>query len=383
MTPLEYAHSTFNKWLGQEYDLEVLDSMLAVAAGNQLTGDAAWLLIVGGPGVAKTETVSALGAFGAVVTSSISSEGALLSATSKKEQTSEATGGLLRKMGTSGILVLKDVTTILSMGSDSRNAVLAALREIYDGFWSRNVGTDGGQTLEWSGRLTLIGAVTTAWDNAHAVISEMGDRFLLVRMSSTVGRISASHQAIQNTGDEVKMRSELAASVKAALTIDPTASLELTQQEQNELVEMADLVTRARTAVMRDYRGDVIDAHAPEMPTRFVKQLTQLVRGGLALGMNRSRAFELARRCARDSMPPMRLACLNDLAAHDMSLVGEVRKRLNKPRATVDRELQALQMLGLATLEEIDLTTRTEMRYSISEPEFLRSLQLLNGRGTN
>ena len=82
-------------------------------------------------------------------------------------------------------------------------------------------------------------------------------------------------------------------------------------------------------------------------------------------------------------MPPMRLACLNDLAAHDMSLVGEVRKRLNKPRATVDRELQALQMLGLATLEEIDLTTRTEWRYSISEPEFLRSLQLLNGRGTN
>ena len=29
----------------------------------------------------------------------------------------------------------------------------------------------------------------------------------------------------------------------------------------------------------------MVDAHAPEMPTRFAKQLTQLMRGALSLGM--------------------------------------------------------------------------------------------------
>ena len=61
---------------------------------------------------------------------------------------------------------------------DAIDAVLAALREIYDGRWERNVGIDGGQTLTWTGRIIVIGAVTTAWDSARSVVSSMGDRSL-------------------------------------------------------------------------------------------------------------------------------------------------------------------------------------------------------------
>ena len=74
-------------------------------------------------------------------------------------------------------------------------------------------------------------------------------------------------------------------------------------------------MTLARTSVDYDYRGDVIDAHAPEMPTRFAKQLVQIVRGAVAIGMDRADALRLAIRCARDSMPPLRLAIIDDLAA--------------------------------------------------------------------
>jgi hypothetical protein len=41
-----------------------------------------------------------------------------------------ATGGLLRQIGERGILVIKDVTSILSMHREMRSAILAALREI-------------------------------------------------------------------------------------------------------------------------------------------------------------------------------------------------------------------------------------------------------------
>ena len=89
------------------------------------------------------------------------------------------------------------------------------------------------------------------------------------------------------------------------------------------------------------------------MPTRFAKQLCQVVRGGVAIGsMERGAAMRLAIRCAQDSIPPLRLAILRDLAEHPDSMVTQVRKRIQKPHKTVDRELQALHMLGLVTLDE-------------------------------
>jgi hypothetical protein len=78
---------------------------------------------------------------------------------------------------------------------------------------------------------------------------------------------------------------------------------DLDDDDSAALRAAADLVTPARTGVEFDYRGDVIDAHAPEMATRFAKQLAQVVRGGVAVGMERDDA-RLAIRCARDSPPP-------------------------------------------------------------------------------
>ena len=51
-------------------------------------------------------------------------------------------------------------------------------------------------------------------------------------------------------------------------------------------------------------------------------------------------------------MPPLRLAILDDVAAHPGASTAEVRKRVGKPRATVDRELQALHMLDALTTDE-------------------------------
>lgn len=180
---LTACHDTFRGWLGIDYDLQALNAVLAAAVIERMDGDPAWLLLISGSDNAKTETVRSLAGAGAHVVSSIASEGALLSATSKGERSANATGGLLHEIGASGILVPKDVTSMLSMSRDARASVFAALREVYDGHWVRNVGTDGGRSLEWRGRIAVIGAVTTAWDRAHAdTISAFGDRFVVVRM---------------------------------------------------------------------------------------------------------------------------------------------------------------------------------------------------------
>jgi hypothetical protein len=356
---LAETHAVFRRWLGSEYDTATLNAVLAAAAAERLPGDPLWLLVISGPGNAKTETVQSLRGAGGYITSTITSEGALLSATAKRDRSKNSTGGLLRKIGERGLLVIKDVTSILSADRHARGPVLAALREIYDGLWERNVGSDGGQTLTWQGRIVVVGAVTTAWDTAHSVVSAMGDRFVLIRADSNTGRLQAGKRAMRNVGREEVMRTEMAEAVGGLIeAVDPAQAIDLTDDETNRILRAANTVTRARTGVEFDYRGEVIDAHAPEMPTRFAKQLSQILRGGVAIGVDRQDALDLAIRCARDSMPPLRLELLHDVANHFGARVIDIRRRVNKPRMTVDRQLQALHILGLLTCQETE-----EIRY--------------------
>jgi predicted transcriptional regulator len=172
------------------------------------------------------------------------------------------------------------------------------------------------------------------------------------------------------------MRAELGQAVAGVLAgIDTDADVSVTEDEADLILRFADVVTLARTGVQHDYRGDVIDAHAPEMPTRFAKQLTQILRGGLALGIHRDHMMRIVARCAADSIPPLRLTCLLDLQKTPDSSTHEVRQRIDKPRATADRTLQALHMLGLATCwEEPCGDTKTRWRYSLASDVDLDAL---------
>jgi len=108
------VHRVFKFWFGENYDTDVIDATAATAAAERLAGDPLWLLIISGPGNTKTETVQSLSGTGAHIISTISSEGALLSASPRKSRVKTATGGLLRKIGDRGVLIIKDVTSILS-----------------------------------------------------------------------------------------------------------------------------------------------------------------------------------------------------------------------------------------------------------------------------
>jgi hypothetical protein len=364
---LPVVRDTYRRWLGSKYDLGALDCVLAAAAAAKLDGDPPWMLVVGGSGAAKTETITPLAAAGAVMVSTISGEGALLSGTSKRERAADASGGLLRYIGDRGVLVIKDFTSILSMNRDTRALVLAALREVYDGQWTRNLGAEGGRSLTWTGRLVLIGASTTAWDSAHQVIATMGDRFVLVRLDSAGNRQDAGRQAMLNVSSEIQMRTEMSAAVARLMAaVDPKAKIALDDTETESLLGLADIVTRTRTAVERDFRGDPAFAHGLEMPTRFAKQLVQIARGSVALGMDRDAALNVARRVARDTMPPLRRRALGDVLDNPGSVLAEVVARLQVPRRTVDRALQELHLLGLLVIGEVPYGERIRWSYRLA-----------------
>jgi hypothetical protein len=95
----------------------------------------------------------------------------------------------------------------------------------------------------------------------------MGNRFPLIRMDSTEHRLASGRRAFANIGGETLMREELAKLVANVIDgVDPDTPADIDGSER--ILVAANLVTLVRTAVEFDYRGDVVDAHAPEAPTR-------------------------------------------------------------------------------------------------------------------
>jgi hypothetical protein len=379
---LDEAHKVFRKWFGDEYDMAAFDATCAAAAMTYYDGDPLWLLVISGSGFAKTETVQAAEAPDAIVVSAISSVGALLSGTSKKEQGKEATGGLLKTLGSLGILIVKDFTTILSMSREAQPQVLAAFREIYDGYWRRDMGVDGGKHLEWKGRVSMIGAVTSVWDKHHSVVASMGDRYVLLRVNSAdaKARKSAGQQSLDNLGNEAVMRAELKAAMGGVIVgrREPPA---LTSDDHARLLPIADVVTLCRTPCEYDYKGDVVSAHQPEGPTRFLKQIAQALRGGMAIGLSHDDAMKLAVRLAGDSMPPLRLRILQALAQLQRGTTKMIADALDQPWQAVDKQLQSLHALtalsrtSQASGKKADQSTRYAWAYqlNLTMPDDLKS----------
>jgi hypothetical protein len=109
------------------------------------------------------------------------------------------------------------------------------------------------------------------------------------------------------------------------------------------------------------------------MPTRFAKQLVQIVRGGIAIGMDRNAALAAAMRCAGDSLPPLRQRILHAVSNHPESPITDVVKQVQLPRKTVERTLQELLLLELLTFDEQPWGKTTRWVYTVKNEKVIRS----------
>src|SRR5215475_1823960 len=131
-------------------------AVLGALAANYLDGDPVWLGLIAPPSSAKTEILNATSLLPNVVQAATITPAGLLSGTPKKQHEKGAKGGLLRQINDFGIISLKDLGSVLSMHPETKAEVLAALREIYDGSWTRHLGSDGGRTLAWRGKVGVL-----------------------------------------------------------------------------------------------------------------------------------------------------------------------------------------------------------------------------------
>ena len=130
----------FERWLILK-DRTPLYAVLGAVAANLLPGgDPVWLGLIAPPSSAKTEILNSLSGLPNVVQASSLTPASFLSGTSKKDKDKESTGGLLSQIGKFGIIVMKDFTSMLSLRPEANAEVLAVLREVFDGRYTRHVG---------------------------------------------------------------------------------------------------------------------------------------------------------------------------------------------------------------------------------------------------
>jgi hypothetical protein len=257
---------------------------------------------------------------------------------------------LLRQIGEFGIIALKDLTSVLSMHTETRAEVLAALREVYDGAWTRHIGSDGGKTLSWKGKVALIFACTAVLDSHYGVIGSMGDRFLLTRLTPA-GRAQFK-RALGHVGPKSKqMRKELAEAVARLFAAPRTEPQPISEEEANEIERTILLAVRLRGTVERDRRNyEIENIPGAEGPARIGLALERLLAGLDTLGVDRATALEVVKSVALDSVPPNRRRAyevLDSVGSAGASTTA-VATKLGLPTNTARRILEDLTAYGLA-----------------------------------
>src|SRR5262249_12815843 len=152
-------------------DPYVVDVVLATVVANALDGDPLWLLLVNPASTGKTELVQMFASVPTCAWLSQVSENTFLSGLQRRKKS----GGTERTPGNSllyrwtdpklrggqppvRVILVQDLTTMVTMQREKRDAILGQLREIYDGRLVKSTGM--GEDMEWTGYLGLLGAVT-------------------------------------------------------------------------------------------------------------------------------------------------------------------------------------------------------------------------------
>lgn len=339
-------------------DTASLDVCLSTVATSSEPGDPLWCFVVGPPSSSKTENLRPLKnqELPTYFLSSLTNHALVSGLKDGKSLLSE-----LNKR----TLVIKDFTTVLEMSRDKRDEILSDLRDAYDGTYAKSFGTVG--TLSFDSHFNFLAAVTNVIEKYYTVMSVLGQRFLLVR-------VSPPSEDFETDGIE-DIRSKFASFVQEALLNcqkDPLP--ECPKDFIHEIKGYASEIAILRTHVWRDgYRKDVTALPEPEGPMRLTNQLLKLARG-LAKVRGRGEVgkeeIRLARRVARDTIPSIRLHVLKEVIRGNNTTAG-LSDSLGLSRPTVERYLEDLTLLEIL---DVDTSEKPHQYYSA------RDLTLLGGK---
>ena len=336
-------------------DLMAIRALYATVAAHYLSGPTVWMFAVAPPSSGKTEALMPLQAMGATIISAVTPQTFISGWTRRKKGQSfdEGSDASLLNRIKNGIIVCKDFSQVLSMPKKTKGPILADLRDIYDGYISKEFGT--GERKEWKGRITLIAGVTQDIDSHYSVFQTLGERFVQIRWKRPGGVKAALMAMRTNLEQSHRLLEEAVRNLLGPIRSSKTTNPCIPEPQQVRIANLAEFTVRARTHVPRDgYTREIVYMPEPEASPRLAQQLEQLARGSALLdgrpevdGNN----VALAERVALDSIRADRRAILDRIRAGEMT-VGELAKAIRLSQPSVSRRVEELRGLGLVEWDD-------------------------------
>src|SRR2546423_12474459 len=251
-------------------DLQAVEISLAICSAHfHKECDPVWCHFLGASGGDKTS----------VIINSILSLpqvhmiGELTAKTFLSGYTGTAHPSLLHQVG-SGILAFKDFTTFMSKRPEEQAEIASQFREIYDGSFNKNTGK--GVPITWKGKMTVITAANTAVERAWSGHSDLGERFLQVRISRKDG-VQQSEYAQRQRGYEEHISTTMRSLALAFFQLAPAITNpppRLSPLQMTRVAAMAELVSHARGIVPRhQVTNAIIDLPQIENSGRMSKAI--------------------------------------------------------------------------------------------------------------
>jgi len=325
----------------------IIDVIVATAIATKLPGDPVWLLLIGGPSSGKTELCNTLTKVPFVFPISNLTENTFLS---NMRLANGGEASLLHEIGSNGMIVMKDYTSILSMRAEKREIIIAQMREIYDGHLTKRAGN--GKSEEWHGKVNWLGAVTESVYLTEAESAGMGRRTINYIMPEQ-DRIKTLRQSLNNNSDieekRVKIQEEFAAFVSDHTLNLPNELPQLSDQFNEDLITIADFITHVRTPTARNFRDQLILVPSLEMPMRVFQMFQTLARVLLYLheGENLDDIRKIMMKLAFDSIPKQTRLVLYLMAEHSKITAKGAATKLRYPTETVRMWLENINVLGI------------------------------------
>lgn len=325
VTPVEKLAVQIKEYLSVP-DPGPLYTLMGSVAANMMEGAPVWLMFVGPPSCGKTELLNSLLSIPHIIEAAeISSEGSFLSATPARDRAKHATGGLLKEIGNYGGLVLNDFTSILSKSTDKIGTIMSVFRETYSGRWTRHVGSEGGQMIQWTGKLAIFGGVTNKIDRHHQLSSELGERWVYFRFDERETFQDCMLAGGSDRDPEWRQGLRLVvAEFFKGLGLGfgtPLPRREYTMTEKLWLYRLATVTARCRSGVARDpVNREVIAPRETEVETRLYTVFAQLLLGMDCIGVPESLRWKLITKVAMDSMPVVRRMAIQTVGRKPISV---------------------------------------------------------------
>lgn len=347
---LENVYNVTKKYLHVN-DTKRIDIILATYISNGYPGTPLWLYIVGASGDWKSAFLRSLEECPQVLKLDQITSNTLASGLPKVTDL----GAILAN--TSTLLLFPDLASLTSKNINEKNEIWGQMRNLYDGFINKRVGSGVVRVYE-DCHVSMLAGTTDAIRNEILIHAQLGTRELMYDTEAyRIDNNLKMDMALENEAYEDEMKQEIHKAVDDFLLYHKAKKIKLTKEMVIFIKAEADRLSilRATGTVDRIYQ-ELLNPITPEVPTRAVKQFKRIYMALKSLDPNYpdERCKEIITHIVNSSGNKVRQLILNSMRhyiATGWLKIEDVQQNTKLGRKPVKAQLEMLWNMGIVNKE--------------------------------